>query len=145
MDKKEAKKRIGKLKAEINHHRYLYHVLDKPDIDDAAFDSLKNELEKLEEHYPDLITPDSPTQRVGGKPLDKFVKVRHSKPMMSLFDAFTREDMEEWEGRIRKILDQQIAKPSPRPAATPLHERRGGERVIFRSPCPYDGRGGFRG
>ena len=104
MDKVQAKKRVEKLKAEINHHRYFYHVLDSPKIDDAAFDSLKNELEKLEREFPDLVTPDSPTQRVGGKALDKFAKVRHSAPMMSLFDAFRREDMEEWEGRMNKIL-----------------------------------------
>ncbi|MEA3398278.1 MAG: NAD-dependent DNA ligase LigA [Patescibacteria group bacterium] len=104
MDKREAKKRIEKLKAEINHHRYFYHVLDKPEVDDSAFDSLKNELEKLERKFPDLITPDSPTQRVGGEPLDKFKKVNHSSPMMSLFDAFSEQEMRDWEDRIKKIL-----------------------------------------
>ncbi|MFA6389709.1 MAG: NAD-dependent DNA ligase LigA, partial [Patescibacteria group bacterium] len=89
---------------EIERHRYLYHVHDRIEISDAALDSLKNELQKLEEENPELITPDSPTQRVGGKPLDKFRKVRHSSPMMSLFDAFSREDMLAWEERIRKIL-----------------------------------------
>ena len=103
-NKKEIKKRIEKLKAEINHHRYLYHVLDRIDISDAALDSLKNELFRLEMENPEFITPDSPTQRVGGKPLDKFIKVNHSKPMMSLFDAFSQEDMKDWEERIDKIL-----------------------------------------
>ncbi len=103
MDKAEAKKRIAKLKAELDHHRYLYHVLDKPEISDAAWDSLKNELAGLEAQFPGLVTPDSPTQRVGGKPLDKFVKVAHSSPMMSLFDAFSEEDVRDWEKRIRKI------------------------------------------
>lgn len=104
MSKEEAKKRIDKLKQEINHHRYLYHVLDKEEISDAALDSLKNELYKLEMQYPELITPDSPTQRVGGKPLDKFEKVKHSQPMISLFDAFSEQDMLDWEKRNQKLI-----------------------------------------
>lgn len=104
MNKKQIKDRIAKLKKEIDHHRYSYHVLDKSEISDAALDSLKNELFKLEQENPEFITPDSPTQRVGGEPLDKFEKVRHSQQMMSLFDAFSEEDMHDWEGRIKKIL-----------------------------------------
>ena len=65
MKKEEAKKRIEKLKKEINHHRYLYHVLDKQEISDEALDSLKHELKKLEDEFPEFVTPDSPTQRVG--------------------------------------------------------------------------------
>jgi DNA ligase (NAD+) len=107
MDKQEAKKRIKKLHQEINHHRYLYHVLDRPEISDAALDSLKHELAELEEKFPDLITPDSPTQRVGGKPLDKFVKVRHSKAMLSLQDAFSAEEMKAWEERVAKLVPGQ--------------------------------------
>jgi len=103
MDKLEIKKRIAKLKKEIDHHRYLYHVLDKIEISDAALDSLKNELFRLEMENPEFITPDSPTQRVGGKPLDKFIKVNHSKPMMSLFDSFSQEDMKDWQDRIAKL------------------------------------------
>ncbi len=102
--KKDAAPRIEKLKELINHHRYLYHVLDKPDISDAAFDTLKNELEELERKFPDLITSDSPTQRVGGEPLDKLEKVEHKIPMLSLNDAFGREEMVEWEARTRKLL-----------------------------------------
>ena len=113
MKKTEAKKRIEKLRDEINHHRYLYHVLDKPNVNDAAFDSLKNELEKLEERFPEFITPDSPTRRVGGEPLDKFEKVAHSSPMMSLFDAFTEDDMREWEDRLLKILNLKKKNFSP--------------------------------
>ncbi|MFH1233126.1 MAG: NAD-dependent DNA ligase LigA [Patescibacteria group bacterium] len=105
MKKEQAKTRIEKLRDEINYHRYLYHVLDKLEISDGALDSLKNELQKLEEQYPEFITPDSPTQRVGGKPLDKFQKVKHSAPMMSLFDAFSHNDMEDWEKRLEKILN----------------------------------------
>ncbi len=104
MTQEEAKKRIDKLKREINHYRYLYHALDKSEISDAALDSLKNELFKLEQEYPEFIASDSPTQRVGGKPLAEFKKVRHSSPMMSLFDAFSREDMEDWLTRIGKII-----------------------------------------
>ncbi len=104
MNKQEAKKRIKKLRAEINHHRYLYHVLDKAEISDEALDSLKNELFKLESEFPDLITVDSPTQRIGGKPLDKFRKIRHSQFMISLYDAFTPEDLHAWEKRISKLL-----------------------------------------
>jgi len=107
MTKEEAKKRIEKLKAEINHHRYFYHVLDKQDISDAALDSLKNQLFKLEMEFPDLITSDSPTQRVGGKPLEKFNKVIHSQPMLSLYDAFNTKDMYDWENRMSKILPGQ--------------------------------------
>lgn len=104
MNKKEAEKRIERLKSEINHHRYLYHVLDKQEISDSALDSLKKELADLERRYPDLITSDSPTQRVGGKPLDKFNKFEHKSRMYSLFDAFSEKDMREWEERNRKIL-----------------------------------------
>jgi len=104
LSKTEAKKRIEKLKKVINHHRYLYHVLDKPEISDAAFDTLKNELEELELKFPELITPDSPTQRVGGKALDKFKKVNHEVPMLSLTDAFSEQELEEWQERIQKLI-----------------------------------------
>jgi DNA ligase (NAD+) len=89
MNKSEVKKRIEKLKKVINYHRYLYHVLDKQDISDAVFDSLKHELKSLEEHYPEFITIDSPTQRVGGKPLDKFQKVQHR--------------LEQWQNYLRRL------------------------------------------
>ncbi|MDD3151072.1 MAG: hypothetical protein PHV68_09625, partial [Candidatus Gastranaerophilales bacterium] len=107
MDKQQIKKKIAKLRDEINHHRYLYHVLDRTEISDAALDSLKNELEKLERQYPEFITPDSPTQRIGGAPLEKFNKVKHSAPMMSIFDAFSPLDMQDWEKRLEKIMPGQ--------------------------------------
>ena len=106
MNYQEIKNRIEKLREEINYHRYLYHVLDKPAISDAAWDSLKKELERLENKNPELITPDSPTQRVGGKPLDKFRKVGHEKPMLSLEDAFSPEEVKEWEERIKRFYPQ---------------------------------------
>ncbi len=105
MNKPAAKIRIEKLREEINRYRYAYHVLDRSEISDAALDSLKNELQKLEEQFPELITADSPTQRVGGKSLTKFSKVRHSAPMISLYDAFSEDDMRDWEKRLLKILE----------------------------------------
>ena len=108
MNRDEAKQRIKKLREEINHHRYLYHVLDTQEISDAALDSLKHELYDLEQKFPDLITPDSPTQRVSGKPLDKFKKVRHSVRMLSLEDIFSFEELEAWQTRIKKLI---TAKP----------------------------------
>ncbi|MBU4284643.1 NAD-dependent DNA ligase LigA [Patescibacteria group bacterium] len=104
MDKKEARERIEKLRKEIWKHNYKYHVLDQSDISDAAFDALKNELEGLEYKFPDLITTDSPTQRVSGKPLDKFQKFHHSVPMLSFNDAFSKQEMLDWQNRNEKIV-----------------------------------------
>ncbi|MDP2855608.1 MAG: NAD-dependent DNA ligase LigA [bacterium] len=109
MDKKGARGRIEKLKKEINYHRYLYHVLDAPDISDAVFDSLKNELEELEYKFPDLVTPDSPTQRVGGEPLKEFKKILHSAPMLSFNDAFSKQEMFEWEKRYLDFLSNRLS------------------------------------
>ncbi|MDO8424505.1 MAG: NAD-dependent DNA ligase LigA [bacterium] len=106
MTKDEARKRIEKLKDLINHHRYLYHVEDQQELSDEAFDSLKKEIFDLEQEFPEFITPDSPTQRVGGKPLEKFEKVRHPAPMISLNDAFSVEDMEDWLERISRLLSE---------------------------------------
>ncbi|MFA4930678.1 MAG: NAD-dependent DNA ligase LigA [Patescibacteria group bacterium] len=103
MDKSEAKKRIIKLRKTIDYYRYQYHVMDKTEISEAALDSLKHELFVLEGEYPELITADSPTQRVEGKALDKFIKVRHSTRMLSLNDVFSVEELRDWEGRIKKI------------------------------------------
>lgn len=105
MNKTDAKKRIAKLREEINHHRYLYHVYDKQEISEAALDSLKHELSELENQFPELITADSPTQRVAGEPLPGFKKVVHSQRMLSLNDAFSFGDLEKWEQRLRKIVD----------------------------------------
>ena len=87
----EAEQRIAKLRELINDYRYHYHVLDESTMSEAAADSLKHELSQLEEQFPDLITPDSPTQRVAGKPLDKFQKVTHEKRMISLQMYFLRK------------------------------------------------------
>lgn len=104
MNKAETEKRIKKLRAEIDHHRYLYHVLDRVEISDAALDSLKHELYGLEQEHPDLITPDSPTQRVGGKALPGFKKVKHAEPMLSIEDVFSFEELAAWHERNRRIL-----------------------------------------
>ena len=106
MDRQQAQQRIRKLREVINHHRYLYHVLDKQEISDAALDSLKKELFELEQAYPELITEDSPTQRVGGKSLKEFKKVKHPQRMLSFNDAFSKEDMQDWQTRFSKLLTE---------------------------------------
>ena len=108
MNKHDAKARIEKLRREINPHRYLYHVLDKQEISDAALDSLKHELQQLEEQFPNLVTPDSPTQRVGGTPLGEFKKVRHAVRMLSLNDVFSAEETTSWVERIQKIVPGRV-------------------------------------
>ena len=104
MNKLEAEKKIEKLRKEIDKQRYNYHVLDKETMDEAVLDGLKSDLFKLELAYPDLITPDSPTQRVAGEALDKFEKVSHLLPMVSLFDAFSEDDMVAWQKRNENYL-----------------------------------------
>lgn len=103
MTKIGAEKRIEKLKKEIQHYDYLYYVLDRPEISDAAYDTLKRELIALEKQYPEFAAPDSPTQRVGGPPLKKLEKVRHKMPMLSLQDAMNEEEVYEWGKRIKKL------------------------------------------
>lgn len=104
MNKIEAEKRILKLRELINDYRYHYHVLDESIMSEAAADSLKHELSVLEAEYPELITPDSPTQRVAGKPLDKFEKVQHEKRMISLADVFSEEEILDWISRNEKLI-----------------------------------------
>ena len=99
MDKEKAKNRIDSLKREIDYHRRQYHVYDRESISAAALDSLKMELFRLENEFPEFIGSDSPTQRVGGEALAKFQKVAHTRPMISLYDAFSEEDMRDWEKR----------------------------------------------
>ncbi|KKU05097.1 MAG: ligase protein, partial [Candidatus Giovannonibacteria bacterium GW2011_GWA2_45_21] len=101
---RDVKDRIEKLKKAINKYRYQYHVLNKLEISEEALDSLKHELKKLEDEYPDLITPDSPTQRVAGKALKGFKKITHIVPMLSLEDVFSEEEFSDWEKRITKLL-----------------------------------------
>ena len=107
-EKSAAKARIEKLKELINDYRYHYHVLDESIMSEAAADSLKHELSQLEEQYPEFITPDSPTQRVAGKPLDKFQKVTHTSRMISLADVFSESEIRDWVARNYKLVDQGI-------------------------------------
>lgn len=104
MTHQEAAERAAKLRQQINEHRYRYHVLDDPSITDAVYDSLTRELLDLEDRYPDLITSDSPTQRVGGEALKKFVAMAHERPMLSLNDVFSREDVLAWGARLKKLM-----------------------------------------
>src|SRR5580658_5906231 len=96
-------KKIEALREKIRHHEYLYYVLDDPEISDADFDVLMNELKRLEAAHPRTITLDSPTQRVGGKPREGFVKAKHSSPMLSLDNAYSEEELRDWERRVHDL------------------------------------------
>jgi DNA ligase (NAD+) len=96
---------IKKLRQEINHHNYRYYVLDSPQISDAQYDRMLKELKELEEKFPELVTPDSPTQRVGARPLEAFREVKHSIPMLSLSNAFNEEEIRDFDTRVRKFLE----------------------------------------
>ncbi len=98
------KKRVGKLREEIEYHNYRYYILDQPEIPDAQYDRLMRELEKIEEEHPELRTPNSPTQRVGALPLEEFEIVRHSIPMLSLANAFEESEASDFDKRVKKFL-----------------------------------------
>src|SRR5579872_4932361 len=100
---KETEKKIEALREKIRRHEYLYYVLDSTEISDAEFDKLMQQLKDLESEHPSLITPDSPTQRVGGKPREGFVKVRHSTPMLSLDNTYNEEELRAWERRVHEL------------------------------------------
>ena len=97
-------KKIDALREEIRRHEHLYYVLDTPEITDAEYDALMRELQALEEQHPELVTPDSPTQRVGGKPREGFVKVAHSSPMLSLDNALGEDELRDFDRRVRGLL-----------------------------------------
>jgi len=96
-------RRIAELRAELRRHEHLYYVMDAPEITDAEYDALMNELKRLETAHPALVTADSPTQRVGGKPADGFQKVAHSRPMLSLDNAYSAEELAAWDARVREL------------------------------------------
>ncbi len=98
-------RRAAELHRKINHHNYRYYVLDDPDVTDAEYDRLMTELRRLEQEYPHLVTPASPTQRVGAAPADGFSQVRHSRPMLSLSNAFDDDDLQAWYRRVKGFLD----------------------------------------
>lgn len=97
-------KRIQELRREINRHNYLYYVLDSPQVSDAVYDAMMRELKALEARYPEAVTPDSPTMRVGSTPSEKFDTVLHSIPMLSLDDAFNHEEVRAFDARVRKLI-----------------------------------------
>src|SRR6202167_113288 len=103
MSSSAPEKKIDTLREKIRHHEYRYYVLDDPEISDADFDKLMNELKSLEASHPELIVPDSPTQRVGAKPREGFVKAKHSSPMLSLDNAYSEEELRGWERRVREL------------------------------------------
>jgi len=103
MAKRKVESEIEALREKIRHHEHRYYVLDDPEISDAEFDRLLNQLKKLEAEHPELITPQSPTQRVGGKPREGFVKVAHSSPMLSLDNAYSEEELRDWERRVQEL------------------------------------------
>jgi DNA ligase (NAD+) len=103
---KDLEKKIEALREKIRHHEYLYYVLDQPEISDAEFDKLMQQLKALEAEHPELVTADSPTQRVGGKPREGFVKVPHSSPMLSLDNTYSEEELRAWERRVHELSGQ---------------------------------------
>jgi len=123
LDKKEALERAKKLAAEISARRYEYHVLDKPDVTDEIYDSLMVELRNLEEQFPQLRTPDSPTQRIGGAPLQKFQKVKHRVRQWSFDDVFGEAELKKWDEKVGRMVERSQPLPSP-PLSTEEGERR---------------------
>jgi DNA ligase (NAD+) len=101
---KSPEQRAQSLRQQLEHHEHLYYVLDQPTITDADYDALMRELRALEETNPELIVPDSPTQRVGGKPREGFVKLPHSSPMLSLDNALNEPELREFDARVRGLL-----------------------------------------
>ncbi len=101
---KSAEQKIEALREKLRHHEHLYYVLDSPEITDAQYDALMNELKALEAEHPEFVTPDSPTQRVGGKPREGFVKTPHSRPMLSLDNAYNEAELRAWDQRVRGAL-----------------------------------------
>ncbi len=101
----ESQQRAHELRETIRHHEHRYYVLDDPEISDADYDALMNELKALEQAHPELVTPDSPTQRVGGKPREGFVKVPHSTPMLSLDNAYNEQELRDWARRVHELAE----------------------------------------
>ena len=100
---KDVEKKLESLRDKIRYHEHRYYVLDDPEISDADFDKLMQQLKKLEAEHPDLVTPDSPSQRVGGKAREGFVKVRHSSAMLSLDNTYNEDELRAWERRVHEL------------------------------------------
>ncbi len=103
---RQARQQHQELSQQLHHHSYLYHALDTPQITDAEYDRLMQQLLKLEQQYPDLVTPESPSQRVGSTPLDSFPQAQHATPMLSLENAFNAEDLREFDARVKRFLSR---------------------------------------
>ena len=120
MTRLEAQKRIASLREQIRRHDSLYYVLAQPEISDREYDQLYTELEQLERQFPDLITADSPTQRVGGQPLKEFSIVRHVPPMLSLDKAYIESEVREFDVHVRRLLPgERIESPTSMSASRP--------------------------
>ncbi|MDA1107715.1 MAG: NAD-dependent DNA ligase LigA [Proteobacteria bacterium] len=115
MTAKDVRHRVEELRKQINHHNYRYYVLDAPVIPDAEYDRLLRELQTLEQQHPELITPDSPTQRVGAEPLKKFGAVKHEVPMLSLANAFSEQEVLDFDRRVRERLETEEVEYSAEP------------------------------
>ena len=102
----DVRSRVEDLREQVRYHNRRYHVDDAPEISDAEYDAIYRELEALEGEHPELITTYSPTQRVGGEPIEGFEEVRHSVPMLSLANARKIEDLREWDARVRRLLGE---------------------------------------
>ena len=131
MNKKEAKKKIEKLREEINYHNQKYYIENNPVISDYEFDQLLKKLEKLETEFPDLITSDSPTQRIGEEPLEEFNTVEHKVPMLSLGNTYNYEELREFDERIKKnvgedeyVVDLLVELPNAMPVELRVEEAR---------------------
>ena len=143
MSDKKIQQRLDTLREEINSHNYLYYVLDNPEVPDSEYDRLLNELNDIEQQYPELITSDSPTQRVGATPLDSFSEVKHEVPMLSLGNAFSDQDMEDFDRRIREGVENETIEYAAEPkldglAISLLYE----DGILVRAATRGDGRTG---
>src|SRR5690348_4428290 len=105
MASKKIAEEVEDLRETLRRHEHLYHVLDQPEISDAEYDGLMRRLKQIEAEHPELVTPDSPTQRVGGKPREGFVKVRHSAPMLSLDNALNEDELRAFDRRVGELLE----------------------------------------
>lgn len=141
MNKKEAKEKIESLRKEIMHHNYKYYVENNPEISDYEYDQLLKQLEELEEKYPDLVTPDSPTQRVGGEPLDEFETVEHKVPMLSLANTYNEQELIDFDERVKKNVGtvEYVVEPKIDGAGIALYYENG---VLQRGATRGDGQKG---
>src|ERR1700723_3057227 len=143
VDEKKISEEIEDLREKLHHHEHLYYVLDQPEITDAEYDRMMRRLQALEAEHPDLVTPDSPTQRVGGKAREGFVKVRHSSPMLSLDNALNEDEMRAFDQRVRELLKgepyEYVAELKLDGLSMAVHYENG---AMLRAITRGDGRGG---